>query len=68
MFDRTDLDLRMAAHRATTARIDARGWQWQRADTGRRARAALADLLVALATRLDREARPAARPLGRARP
>ncbi|HEX5506800.1 MAG TPA: hypothetical protein VFW96_29575 [Thermomicrobiales bacterium] len=66
MFDRTDLDLRLAAHAATTARINARDWQRQHSTTGRRARAALAGLLVALATRLDRDARPAARLLGRA--
>ena len=68
MIDRTDIELRLAAHAATTARINERGWQRQRAATGRGARAALASALVALATRLDRGARPAARPLGRARP
>jgi sugar (pentulose or hexulose) kinase len=68
MIDRTDIELRLAAHAAKTARINERGWQRQHANAGRSARAALAGLLVALATRLDRGARPAARTLGRVRP
>jgi hypothetical protein len=67
MIDRTDFDLRLAEHAAAMARINALGWQRRRADTGRRARAALAALLVGLATRLDGQARRPARLPGGAR-
>ena len=53
MIDRTSLDLRMAEHSMTTARINARDWQQQAAPKRRAVRSALAAALVALAARLD---------------
>ena len=52
MIDRTDLDLRLAAHHTTTARINQRAWQGQQAGAAHPVRAALAGMLVALAQRL----------------
>ena len=53
MIDLTSLDLRMADHTTTTARINARDWQHQGTPQQRPIRAALAAALVALAARLD---------------
>ena len=52
MIDRTSLDLRIAEHSATTARINQ--FDWRHGQPARRPiRAALATVLVALAARLD---------------
>lgn len=51
MIDRTTLDLRIAAHTATTASINQSDWQHGQ-PTRRPIRAALATALVALAARL----------------
>jgi hypothetical protein len=55
MIDRTDFDLRLAAHRATTARVDRREWQRQGTGTAAPVRAALASALIRLARRLTPE-------------
>ena len=62
MIDRTTLDLRLADHTTTTARINARDWQRQAKPQRRVVRTAFATALVALAARLD-PATPAATPL-----
>ena len=52
MIDRTEFDLRLAAHTATTTRADRGAWRQQ--GLGRHpVRAALAVALLALAARLD---------------
>jgi hypothetical protein len=60
MIDRTTFDLRLAEHRATTARIDASGWQRQRVTPRNPTSAALAAVRAALSARLDWAVRAAA--------
>lgn len=60
MIDRTDLDLRLAAHATRTDRINRQAW-WQGRETRQPVRAALATLLVTLAARLDATILPARR-------
>jgi hypothetical protein len=57
MIDRTTFDLRLAEHRAATARVDASGWRSRAGTPPRPARAALAAARAALAARLDRASR-----------
>jgi hypothetical protein len=52
MIDRTSLDLRIAEHTTTTARINRTDWQ-QHQPVRRPLRAAVANALVTLAARLD---------------
>ena len=60
MIDRTTLDLRLADHRSTTARIEGSAWQRQQGVPGHPARAVMATVLVALGARLARVAHVAA--------
>jgi hypothetical protein len=53
MIDRTEFDLRIAAHHGTTTTVNATEWRRQGRRAGRPLRAALAGALVALAVRLD---------------
>ena len=55
MLNRTDLDLRLAAHASTVAHINERGW-WQNTGTRPALRVRLARGLLALAARLTRGA------------
>jgi len=59
MIDRTTLELRLAEHHDTTARVNAGDWRRQGRGGGHPLRAALAGALVALAARLDAAALPA---------
>ena len=52
MIDRTTLDLRLAEHLSTTARVEASDWQFQRATPHRTAWAGVATALAALGARL----------------
>jgi hypothetical protein len=52
MIDRTELDLRLAAHTTTTTRINAQEWQRQGRTAARPIRLTLAAALVALASRI----------------
>ena len=56
MIERTTFDLRLAEHRATTARIEASGWQRQRDTPRRPERASVAAALAALGARLAQAA------------
>lgn len=60
MIDRTTLDLRLADHRATTTRIGASDWQFQRATHHRSGRTQAVAALRALVARLARVAHTAA--------
>lgn len=51
MFDRNDLDLRLAQHHERVARLNATGWR-QHAEQRRPLRAGVARLLLVLANRL----------------
>lgn len=53
MIDRTEFDLRLAAHNAAITRANQREWQQQGGAARRSIRAALAAALIALAARLD---------------
>ena len=55
MIDRTTFDLRIAEHRGAVARTNEQAWQTQVTRPVRATRAALARVLVALATRLAPE-------------
>ena len=60
MIERTTFDLRLADHRATTARIDAWGWRCQPDAPRHQARAGVVAALRALVARLARVAHTAA--------
>ena len=53
MIDRTTLDLRIAEHSATTARINQCDWRQQREPQRRAMRIVAADICMALAALLD---------------
>jgi hypothetical protein len=53
MIDRTEFDLRVAAHTRRTASINGQGWRLVTTVSGPTPRAALATLLLRLAARLD---------------
>jgi hypothetical protein len=65
MIDRTTLELRLADHRSTTARIGASDWQFQRATPHRTAWAGVTTAFVALGVRLAQLAQVAAHTLNR---